>query len=401
MVFSIGPVIYSSFGLYLGPITREFGWSRGDFSFIFLVFGLLFAITSPLVGRAIDRWGSRLVLTVGVALFGLANAVPALANGSLIQFYLLFSLMCLTAAPSSAVGYAKVISSAFDKRRGLVIALALGCGAGTGSAILPHLSRWMIDTVGWREARLATAAMILVIVVPTIALLLAAPRKARVAGAAERGPDVQGGVSTGSALKSRPFWLILTMMFMGLLTFGAMQVHTVQLLQDRGVDRVTATSVQSIYAVFTFFGQIAGGWALDRVRSPRIGAVFFASGVIGLAVIHYSSTMTVVSAGAAMLGLCFGAETILAAYYVSRYFGMKSYSEVYGILYAGAAVGSGLGPLFMGTVFDRFGSYNAAMTTMEIGLVACAACILALPPYLVTPATGARGAGPREPAGSS
>lgn len=380
MAFSIGPMIFSNFGLFLRPITHEFGWSRSAFSGIFVFFGFLFALSSPFWGRAIDIWGARIVLFVGVGLFGAANALLALANGSLVQFYILFALISLSAAPSSAAGYAKVVSIAFDKSRGRAMALTLGCGAAAGSAMTPQAVSWLIAEFGWRDARLAMGLVILVVVMPLVFLLLRGlPHPASREGV-KISQNLEG-VSLGEALKTRQFWLILIMMFFGLLCFGAMQVHTVPLLEDRGVTRAVAADLLSVYALATLAGQVLVGFVLDAVHSPRVGALFFSSGLAGLLIIHHTANAVLLTPAAVLMGLCFGSEHILAAYFASRFFGMRAYGAIYGLLFSAAAIGSGLGPFVMGAGYDRFGSYNIVLIGLEIGLAVAVVCILMMGRY--------------------
>jgi MFS family permease len=62
---------------------------------------------------------------------------------------------------------------------------------------------------------------------------------------------------------------------------------------------------------------------------------------------------------AVLLGLGVGAEVDLIAYMASRYFGLRSFGEIYGYLFGVFIVGTGLGPLATGIAFDRMGDYSA------------------------------------------
>lgn len=396
MTVSIGPMIFGNLGLFMRPITEEFGWSRSAFSAIFLFFGVLVALSSPFWGRAIDLWGARRVLFVGLSLFGIANALLITANGSILQFYLLFAFVSLVSAPSSAVGYVKVISLAYEKNRGKAMAIALGCGAAVGGAVLAQVTRLLINDFGWRDARLAQGLFILVVIAPLVFLMLRGLPRPTPRNAAQPAGEALTGLTMPEALRTARFWLVFTMMFLGMLCLGAMQVHTVPLLEDRGVARATATNLLSIYALSTLAGQIVVGVVLDRSRTPRAGAAFFASGLIGLLVIHHSTNAALLGPGAALLGLCFGAEQVMAAYFASRFFGMRAYGQIYGMMFSGAALGSGIGPFLMATGFDRFGSYDIVLIGLELGFAVGAICILMLGSY--GPGTPRRGK--QEPGGA-
>ena len=55
LIVGNGPIVFFTFGLFLGPVTREFGWDRATFSSSLLVGHACAAAAYPFLGRAIDR----------------------------------------------------------------------------------------------------------------------------------------------------------------------------------------------------------------------------------------------------------------------------------------------------------------------------------------------------------
>jgi len=101
--------------------------------------------------------------------------------------------------------------------------------------------------------------------------------------------------------------------------------------------------------------------------------------------------------GAVLMGIGQGAELGLAAYLTSRYFGTRHMGEIYGLLYAGATIAAGVGPVLMARAYDYTGSYRPMLLASELALVAVVAFILMLPRY-VYPITGqATGSAPATP----
>jgi cyanate permease len=76
-------------------------------------------------------------------------------------------------------------------------------------------------------------------------------------------------------------------------------------------------------------------------------------------------------------------------YYISRYFGLRGFGQLYGGIYAFASIAGGLGPFLMGRVFEGTHSYRAALTVFEVGIVLTIVCIASLGRYMYAPAGGA------------
>ena len=78
LIVGNGPIVFFTFGLFLGPVTREFGWDRVTFSSSLLVGHGCAAAAYPFLGRAIDRYGIRRVSLVSIVLFALSLACALL-----------------------------------------------------------------------------------------------------------------------------------------------------------------------------------------------------------------------------------------------------------------------------------------------------------------------------------
>jgi cyanate permease len=88
-----------------------------------------------------------------------------------------------------------------------------------------------------------------------------------------------------------------------------------------------------------------------------------------------------------------GAEVDLIAFLLSRYLGLKSFGRLYGLLFAMFSVGSGLGPVIMGKVFDASKSYDGALVLFAVSLVIACGCMSLLGPYQYPVAWRSRSAG--------
>jgi hypothetical protein len=109
-----------------------------------------------------------------------------------------------------------------------------------------------------------------------------------------------------------------------------------------------------------------------RQRRVRIGLTAPLSNV---------SDPRVVMASVALIGICHAASTAIVPYFVSRFFGLRSYSEIYG--YSNAMIGgiSSIAPILLGLYFDAFHSYQLALTFMTAAFAICTVIAGFLPAY--------------------
>src|SRR5262249_11536801 len=144
--------------------------------------------------------------------------------------------------------------------------------------------------------------------------------------------------------------------------------HVIPLLTDRGVPQVQAAFMFSFAGYAIIGGRILAGWCLDRIWGPYVAMCFFAIPMLGIALLGNGATGTVAVIGAILCGAGIGAEIDLMAFFLSRYFGLKSYGKNYGIMFAVFNVGTGLGPALSGLAFDRFHSYGPIFIVYEVAL---------------------------------
>ena len=103
--------------------------------------------------------------------------------------------------------------------------------------------------------------------------------------------------------------------------------------------------------------------------------------MIGLALLSSRLGGVVPALGAVTLGLGIGAEVDLMAFFVSRYFGLRDYAKIYGLMFALFGVGTGVGPALSGFSFDWFHSYLPIFMVYEAMLFVTCAIFLRLGPY--------------------
>ena len=59
VMVSFGSLLVFTFGIFLKPLSAEFGWSRESISTAFGIAAMTVAVCSPVLGRLLDRYGAR------------------------------------------------------------------------------------------------------------------------------------------------------------------------------------------------------------------------------------------------------------------------------------------------------------------------------------------------------
>jgi predicted MFS family arabinose efflux permease len=150
---------------------------------------------------------------------------------------------------------------------------------------------------------------------------------------------------------------------------------------DRGISPQVATSAISAAGMALIVGRLIAGYLLDRIFAPYVALFFIFVPLVGLGLLFLPATPAVALAATICVGLGLGAEVDLIAFMIARYFGFRSFGEIYGYLFAVFTFGSGVGPFIMGLSFSKTGSYGAAIVALAAALIISAFLVLFLGPY--------------------
>lgn len=381
MIVSQGPILVFTFGIFMKPLSAEFGWSRSQVSLGLTIAILSAALCTPWVGRLIDRKGARQVAIPALLLFGIGVMALGLLPGNLVLFYLAFCVIGLLSTGGTPTAYAMAVSCWFVRRRGLALGLSMA-GIGVGAALMPMLAQHAVAALGWR---LAYAVMGVVIGLGALGVASRLVNKPADLGLfPDNQPTADGlphapdklGLSVGEAVRSRAFWLIGIAFFLAALAINGCSVHFVPLLTDRGVPAAEAAGIASIIGIALIFGRVGAGYLLDYLFAPFVTVFFFIGPVIGILLLYSGATGTTAMFCAALIGLGVGAEVDLIAYLIARYFGLRAFGEIYGYLFCLFCLGTAFGPLMMGVGQTLQGSYDSVLLLFA-GCMAVA-CVLML-----------------------
>ncbi len=260
---------------------------------------------------------------------------------------------------------------------GLALGVVLSGVPAIATALAVPVSQLMIDHHGWRHAVQLLAIVAASISIPASLLLV---REAAPATDADR-PIAAGEGFTGSqAYRSRTFFLVVGASSLAVGASSGISAHFLAWMGERGVSKDTATLGLSLYSLVGPLGPLIGGILVDRIQSPKLICTFFAAPAVGIGLLSYAGTQGIVP-GMMLLGLAFCSINGLAPYLVSRYFGMKSISEILGVTFAALTIGMGLGPVLVGAWHDHSGGYSQPVAIAGIVVVLALIGAVSFPSY--------------------
>lgn len=368
---------YYSIGTLVDPVTTAFGWTRSEFQTAILFSSGLGALTAPVVGWLIDRYGVRRVGIPSLVGLGCGFFIAASMDGPLWMLYLAYGAMALLGAGTIPVTWTHAITNQFFAQRGLALGLAL-TGTGICAVVAPYYSLALLEAFGWRGAYIGLGLLPILLALPLVYAWLAPfERPAQV----EPTLAPEHGMTFSEALRSYRFWLLLATIFFAYMGFSGIGPNLFPSLTDDGMTSSEAANIVSIFGGAIVAGRVVVGYLVDRFWAPGVAAVALLLPVVGAWVFSTSPGFAAAGASAFLLGFAAGAELDLMSFLVARYFGLKHYGKIYSVAYATLAVCSGTAPMLFARVYDATQSYDSAYLIAAGLFLASALLVLLLGRY--------------------
>ena len=363
--------VYTS-GIWVTHWQDEFGWSRGEIGVGQGLVYLVVVLGTPFIGVFIDKFGFKRIGTVSLILYGSCFYLYSIMDGSLTMFYLLSVLIALLALPSSPIGFTRAINAWFKVNRGLALGIILSA-IGLGAIIIPKFLTPYIAVEGWRDGQFILF-LIVMIGVPFVWMLLKDPPGASF----HNQENNMNGVSLQSAMKSRSFWMVGLIFFLVSSAMLGLIPGFIPMLLDEGLSPTEAGGFMAILGLSVVLARIVIGFLIDRFFAPYVAITVFAFAAFGCLSIGLWQTQFVLI-GAITIGFAIGAEVDLVSFLSVKYFGMKYYGRIFGVLYSLFVCGAVVSPAVVGYSWDVTGDYDVAFL-LAVGIISIAIMITACLP---------------------
>lgn len=374
----LSPMPFYTIGVFAPHFAREFGWSMSQIIGGITVMTLMVLWAAPVIGLIAGRFGVRRVALTSLVLFGFAFMTLGLSTGSLTQYYVTWAAIAVLGAGTLPITWTRAVNHWFDVRKGLALGISL-MGTGIfGILSKPYLA-WIIEHYGWRAGYVGLGLLPLLIAFPIGYLMF---READTHADARVRTTTPGGLTMREAVADWRFWLLAVALVPISYALSGPIPNLEVLLRVGGVTPAHILALTPLVGLSALIGRLVGGWLLDRFWAPGVAFAILGLPAISCWLLTAGSLDTATAAMAILLiGFALGVEYDVMAYFVARYFGLRSYGTIYGTLYVMFAVGAGVGPLGYGWDYDRNGNYNLSLIMSAVVLVVAAASLMALGPY--------------------
>lgn len=364
LTLSLG--IRHGFGLFLAPMSAQFGWGREIFSFAIAMQNLLWGIAQPFAGALADRYGAGKVVAIGGLLYviGLVGMSFSDSPSTLMVSAGVFIGIGLSGTSFSVI--LGVVARALPpEKRSAGMGLASAAGSFGQFVMLPG-SLGLIQALGWDKA-LLILALFAALIIPLVAMLKDQPT--------ERQLGEQTMTQALRAASSHSgFWLLTFGFFVCGFQVVFIGVHLPAYLLDKGLTTQAGTTVLALIGLFNIFGTYTAGRLGGRLSKPKLlTALYLLRAVVIVAFVSFPvSNVTAYLFGMAM-GFLWLSTVPLTNGVIASVFGVRNLSMLGGLVYFFHQIGAFLGGWAGGMAYDMTGSYDLVWkAAVVLSLIAAA-----------------------------
>ena len=348
--------VRSSLGLMMPFWEDDPGWTRDLSSNAGALVLVLMAISSPVAGNLIDRYGPRAVCSAGLMCLGIGVFAVTFSSEAWHLILAYGGLIGLGAGTIAMPMVSAAVAIYFKSNQGL--ASGIGFSGATGGQLfaMPVLGM-LVTWIGWRGTYVAMFVAIFIFAV-AVWLMLRSGKPQEVT----REAAVSG--SLGTRLKklgtSSTFWLLFVgFIVCGFTTAGVIEVHLLPYAELCGFGAIEGATAYGIHGGFNMIGVILCGFLADRMHRPRLLAgLYFARVILFVMLFYVAGNLPLLFFFAAAFGFTsFATLPVLASIVASR-IGVGIMGLAMGIIFAGHWAGAAFGAFLGGELYRLYANYD-------------------------------------------
>lgn len=374
--------------VFVVPMSEQFGWTRTQVAGAVSLGGAMAVVISPLVGPALDRYGSGLIVGISSGIAGLC-AVGLGAVSQIWLFYLVYVPGRMMFSSPLELGTSVAVSNWFIRRRPFALALN-HISQGAGLAAMPLVAQAIIGAWSWQTAWYALGIWTMAVgIAPAVILMARRPEDlglepdgaAAAAGRSPAGRRPQSAAdeinfTVPQAIRTRSFWLMILFAFAGFIVQAGVSLHQVPHFVDQGLPASTAVWTASTFAISQVPASVLWSALAQRMAARY---VMTAAGLVvsgGAVTTAFADNIALGVGGAFILGFGVGGLHIISRLTWADYFGRLHLGAIRAWGLAAQVGGQALGPTAAGIAVDRVESYQGVFLAFGINLAAVSLLML-------------------------
>jgi MFS family permease len=361
----------SAFGVFVVPMSEDFGWSRSAISFAAALGFLVNGLTQPVLGGLLDRFGGRKVIVSSLLIYGLVTAALSLTFHLVFLAFMFGVVASVALSGASLNNTGALLTRWFRRRRATAVGLN-AAGLSLGGLLLVPFAMYLLQATNWRITWAALGLIILVLSVPLAWLFIRDdPSKMGLRPDGDATPPDNadspsnerrwGPLETdrwAESFRSLPFWQMTGSYFVCGATTAVLSVHFVPYALDLGVSPGMAATAFGFMMGLNIVGSIAAGVLSDRFSRKNLLALTYflrGCGYVLLLVVPGGASLWVF---AAVAGFSWIATAPLTTSLTADVYGLRALGTITGISFLFHAIGSFVSIVLAGLLYDVTGSYT-------------------------------------------
>ncbi len=356
-----------TFGIFLRPLTLEFNWDRGALSGAFSVCMIISGVLAIPSGRLSDRYGPRILVTIGGLLAGIGFLLMSKVN-SIWHVYLVWGLIIGISGGCCPTPIISTIPRWFAKNRGLAVGI-ITTGVSLGGIISAPLAQWLISSYGWQQAFIFLGIITFVVIIPLAQFMKHSPQRVGIRPYGEDSTIVDkqplastaGGLSFIQLIKTSQFWIFGAVSFCFIFAVQLIITHIVPHAIDTGISEMVAASIISVISATAVISRNIAGFISDRIGGRLTLSACLTLLTLALIWLLFTRETWMLYIFAVVFGVAEGGLLPLQTIVTAELFGLKSLGVIFGSLTLITLIGGALGPTSAGIIFDATGDYNLAL----------------------------------------
>lgn len=364
MCISFG--IRAGFGLFLQPMSLEYGWGREVFSISIALQNLMWGALGAVAGGFADRYGPGRVVAGGAICYVLGLIGLAYIDTPLLM-HLNSGLLLGGALGGTSFGIVLAVigRTVAPERRSLYMGVATAAGS-FGQFLLLPLTQLLIASLNWHNALLVLAGIAALIIPLTWAL---AGSPAAAAGAAKQQSI---GEALREAMDEKGFHLLFWGYFVCGFHIAMLTVHLPAFVTDAGLSPAHGMTALALIGLFNVVGTLGAGWLGGRFsKKYLLSAIYSIRAVLISVLVFFPLSPLTLYVFACGIGLLWLGTVPLTNGLVGQIFGMRYAAMLASIVFFGHQIGSFIGVWLAGYLYDTTGSYSGAfLASIGLGIFA-------------------------------